>query len=67
MKTSETWNQGFQDMRFDSLQGHIVRQEHLPQGNKNTVLFGSEEIAVERNRIPSQQPPQEGVINYHNS
>lgn len=43
MKTSETWNQGFEDLGLDPQQGHLVgTNDNLAPGYNEPFIFESQ-------------------------
>lgn len=55
MKTSETWNQGFEDMRFEATNGHMVTSEEpLSPGIHEPYIFESQELPIGKTQLPNQ-------------
>lgn len=59
MKTSETWNPGFEDMRFDIQNGHVFTSEDgLSPGLQLPFIFESQELPIELTHLPSKNQNQ---------
>lgn len=56
MKTSETWNQAFEEMRFDNQHGHLVSEDQLHPNHNEHFIFESQELAIGRAPLQGQQP-----------
>lgn len=54
MKTSETWNQGFEEMRFDNKHGHLVSEDQFNPTNNQQFIFESQELAIGRTALQAQ-------------
>lgn len=55
MKTSETWNQAFEEMKFDNQRGHLVSEDQFQPSNNQHFIFESQELAIGRTPLQSQQ------------